>query len=359
MSAVLAVGLMSGTSMDGVDAALIETDGESLARPRSFLTIPYESAFRSRLASAVAAGRADAALVEELTRLHAGAVDRVLKEAGVERGTVALVGFHGHTVFHAPAERRTLQIGDGSLLARLTGIAVVCDFRSADVAAGGEGAPLAPVFHRALAALLEKPVAVLNVGGVANLTWIGRDERLIAFDTGPGNALMDDWALRHVGQPMDLDGALAAAGRIEESALAGLLADPYFERRAPKSLDRNHFAAAAARLADLGPEDGAATLTEFTAAAVALAARQLPEPPLRWVVTGGGRRNPTLMTALARRLAVPVEPCESVGWDGDALEAQAFAYMAVRSAKGLPISYPETTGAPQPMTGGRLVRPAA
>ena len=359
MSAVLAVGLMSGTSMDGVDAALIETDGESLARPRAFLTIPYESAFRSRLASAVAAGRADAALVEELTHLHAGAVGRVLKEAGVESGTVALVGFHGHTVLHAPAERRTLQIGDGSLLARLTGIAVVGDFRSADVAAGGEGAPLAPVFHRALAALLEKPVAVLNIGGVANLTWIGRDESLIAFDTGPGNALIDDWALRHIGHPMDLDGALAASGRVEEGALAGLLADPYFKRRAPKSLDRNHFAGLAARLADLGPEDGAATLTEFTAAAVALAARQLPEPPKRWIVTGGGRRNPTLMAALARRLAVPVEPCESVGWDGDALEAQAFAYMAVRSAKGLPISYPETTGAPRPMTGGRLFKPAA
>ena len=359
MGPVLAVGLMSGTSMDGIDAALIETDGESLARPRTFLTIPYEAGFRARLAGAVAAGRADPALVEELTRLHAGTVGRVLDEAGVEAAGVALVGFHGHTVFHAPAERRTVQIGDGNLLARLTGIAVIGDFRSADVAAGGEGAPLAPVFHRALAASIEKPLAVLNIGGVANLTWIGGDGSLLAFDTGPGNALIDDWALRHTGRPVDMDGALATAGRVDERVLSDLSADAYFPRRPPKSLDRNHFAAAAARLASLGSEDGAATLTEFTAAAVALAAKQLPEPPLRWVVTGGGRRNPVLMAALRRRLGVPVEPIETVGWDGDALEAQAFAYMAVRSSRGLPISFPETTGVPRPMTGGRLFKPAA
>jgi anhydro-N-acetylmuramic acid kinase len=359
MDPVLAVGLMSGTSMDGIDAALIESDGEGLARPRAFLSIPYESPFRSRLAAAVAAGEAETALGEELTRLHAGAVARLLGDAGVEGAEVALVGFHGHTVFHAPAERRTVQIGDGKLLARLTGIAVIGDFRSADVAAGGEGAPLAPVFHRAIAAPLKKPVAVLNIGGVANLTWIGAEGGLIAFDTGPGNALIDDWALRHTGRPVDIDGALARAGRVDERILADLLEDAYFERPPPKSLDRNHFAAAAARVARLGREDGAATLTEFTAGAVARSGRHLPKPPLRWIVTGGGRRNPALMAALARRLGVPVEPIESVGWDGDALEAQAFAYMAVRSAKGLPISFPETTGAPRPMTGGRLFQPAA
>jgi anhydro-N-acetylmuramic acid kinase len=359
MDPVLAVGLMSGTSMDGIDAALIESDGEGLARPRAFLSIPYESPFRSRLAAAVAAGEAETALGEELTRLHAGAVARLLGDAGVEGAEVALVGFHGHTVFHAPAERRTVQIGDGKLLARLTGIAVIGDFRSADVAAGGEGAPLAPVFHRAIAAPLKKPLAVLNIGGVANLTWIGAEGGLIAFDTGPGNALIDDWALRHTGRPVDIDGALARAGRVDERILAELLEDAYFERPPPKSLDRNHFAAAAARVARLGREDGAATLTEFTAGAVARSGRHLPKPPLRWIVTGGGRRNPALMAALARRLGVPVEPIESVGWDGDALEAQAFAYMAVRSAKGLPISFPETTGAPRPMTGGRLFQPAA
>jgi anhydro-N-acetylmuramic acid kinase len=351
---VLALGLMSGTSMDGIDAALIETDGEARLKPVAFLTEPYDRAFRARLAQAVASTRADAALQEELTRKHAAAVKALLRQAGTGAGSVALIGFHGHTVFHAPAERRTVQIGDGALLAKLTGIAVVSDFRSADVAAGGEGAPLAPVFHRAIAATLEKPLAVLNIGGVANVTWIGGDGALLAFDTGPGNAPIDDWALAHTGRPVDEGGRLAAAGRVEEPIIAELLADPYFARRPPKSLDRNHFRHAATRLAASAPENGAATLTHFTAAAVAAALAHLPQAPLRWIVAGGGRRNPSLMGALRARLGAPVDPIEAIGWDGDAIEAEAFAYMAVRSRKGLPISFPETTGAPRPMPGGRF-----
>ena len=353
---VLALGLMSGTSMDGIDAALLESDGEAHLKPLAFFTEPYDAEFRGRLAKAVAAGRADGALEEELTRKHAQAVKALLREAKVAAGEVALIGFHGHTVFHAPADRRTVQIGDGALLAKLTGIAVVNDFRSADVAAGGEGAPLAPVFHRAIAGAIDKPVAFLNIGGVANLTWIGRDGRLLAFDTGPGNALIDDWALTHTGRPVDEGGRLAAAGRVQERLLSELMADAYFGRPPPKSLDRNHFRRAAARLDSMGPEDGAATLTHFTAAAVAAALPHLPQAPLRWVVTGGGRRNPTLMAALRERLGAPVDPIEAIGWDGDAIEAQAFAYMAVRSRKGLPISFPETTGVPRAMTGGRFHR---
>ncbi len=351
---MLAIGLMSGTSMDGIDAALIETDGESVARPAAFLSVPYEPEFRARLAAAVAAGGTDPGLEEALTRRHAEAVRKLLQDALLEPGKIGLIGFHGHTVVHAPAQRRTVQIGDGALLARLTRIAVINDFRSADVAAGGEGAPLAPGFHRAIAAPLAKPLAILNIGGVANVTWIGRDGALLAFDTGPGNALIDDWALAHTGWPMDAEGRLAASGRREESVLAALLSDPYFTRRPPKSLDRNHFRTASRQLVGLSPADGAATLTHFTAASVALAAAHMPEPALRWLVTGGGRRNPALMAALAQRLAAPVDPIEAVGWDGDALEAQAFAYLAVRSLKGLPISFPETTGAPRPLPGGRL-----
>lgn len=349
---MLAIGLMSGTSMDGIDAALIETDGESVAEPVVFLTVPYELDFRARVTAAVAAGGAEPGLEDALTRRHAEAVRRLLQHAGLAPADIALIGFHGHTVLHAPAERRTVQIGDGALLARLTGIAVVNDFRSADVAAGGEGAPLVPVFHRAIAAPLAKPLAILNIGGVANVTWIGRDGALLAFDTGPGNALIDDWALAHTGRPVDADGRLAAAGRVEERILSMLLADGYFSRRPPKSLDRNHFRNASAGLAGLSPADGAATLTHFTAASAAIASARMPEPGLRWLVTGGGRRNPALMAALASRLAAPVDPIEAVGWDGDALEAQAFAYMAVRSRKGLPISFPETTGVPRPMSGG-------
>ncbi|HXV23778.1 MAG TPA: anhydro-N-acetylmuramic acid kinase [Alphaproteobacteria bacterium] len=351
---VLAVGLMSGTSMDGIDAALLQTDGEAKLRPVAFLTVPYDAAFRTRLAGAVAAGCANRELERELTRLHADAVRRLIQEAAVAAEKIALIGFHGHTVLHSPAKRRTVQIGDGAALARMTGIAVVDDFRSADVAAGGEGAPLAPVFHRAIAAGLERPLATLNVGGVANVTWIGSDGALLAFDTGPGNALIDDWAMAHIGRPLDAEGRLASAGKVDEPVLAELMRDAYFARRPPKSLDRNHFEGAVSRLAGLGPEDGAATLTHFTAAAVAAASVHLPEPPLRWIVTGGGRRNPTLMAALGLRLGAPVAPIEAIGWDGDAIEAQAFAYMAVRSRRGLPISFPQTTGAPHPMTGGRF-----
>ena len=350
---VVALGLMSGTSMDGIDAALIETDGQAKVKPVAFLTQAYDPAFRGRLAEAVASGRAGPALEEELTRKHADAVRSLLGDAGVDAKDVALIGFHGHTIFHAPAERRTVQIGDGALLAKLAGIAVVNDFRSADVAAGGEGAPLAPVFHGAIAATLEKPVAMLNIGGVANVTWIGRDGALLAFDTGPGNALIDDWALTHTGRPVDEGGRLAAGGRVEERILSELTADPYFRRPPPKSLDRNHFKQAAARVAGLRPEDGAATLTHFTAAAVAMALPHLPERARRWLVTGGGRHNPALMAALRQRLAALVDPIEAIGWDGDAIEAQAFAYMGVRSQKGLPISFPQTTRAPRAMTGGR------
>ena len=237
---------------------------------------------------------------------------------------------------------------------REIGIDVVADFRSADVAAGGEGAPLAPLFHAALATGLPKPVAVLNIGGVANVTWIGGSADILAFDTGPGNAPIDDWVRRHTGAAADIDGALAAAGRPSATLVERFLAAPYFARRPPKSLDRDDFR-------DLVPEtlpvaDGAATLTEMTAAAIAAARQHFPAAVREWLVCGGGRHNPSLMAALAQRLGAPVHPVEFAGWDGDALEAQAFAYLAVRSIKGLPLSLPATTGAPRPLSGGRLFR---
>ncbi len=277
-------------------------------------------------------------------------------------GAVAVLGFHGHTILHQPEAGRTRQIGDGALLAAETGIDVVCDFRARDVAGGGQGAPLAPLYHAALAAELAKPLAVLNLGGVANLTWIGAgaDESegaVRAFDTGPGNALIDDWAARHSGRPLDLDGALARAGRTDEAALASLLEDPYFARPPPKSLDRDAFDPGP--VAGLSPADGAATLTAFSAAAVARALDHLPVPPRRWLVTGGGRHNPALMAALAERLEAPVAPVEAVGWDGDALEAQAFAYLALRSLEGLALSLPGTTGVARPMPGGVVHRAPA
>jgi anhydro-N-acetylmuramic acid kinase len=355
-----AIGLMSGTSMDGIDVAALETDGESVGWTGPSVTVPYHPALRARLDRAVRdpAGQDHnlAALARDLTDAHAAAVEAFLPTLPVARRRIDVVGFHGHTLWHRPQERRTCQLGDGERLANRLGIDVVYDFRSADVAAGGQGAPLAPVYHQALAARLAKPVAILNLGGVGNVTWIG-DGALIAFDTGPGNGLIDDWVRAHADRPYDEGGRIAAAGRIDETRLAGMLAHPYFERPPPKSLDRLDFTAAP--LAGVGLEDGAATLAAFTARAVARALAHLPAPPARWLVTGGGRRNPTLMRMLAEVLQVPVEPIEAIGADGDALEAQAFAFMAVRTLRGLPISFPTTTGVPEPRCGGRLARAAA
>lgn len=352
-----AIGLMSGTSMDGVDVAAIETDGERVAWMGPSSTVPYAPGLRARLDRAVrdpAAAAPDlGALTRDLTDAHATAVEVLLPMLLATRRRVDVVGFHGHTLFHRPAEHRTRQLGDGPGLAARLGIDVVYDFRSADVAAGGQGAPLAPVYHQALAALLAKPVAMLNLGGVGNVTWIGERE-LIAFDTGPGNGLIDDWVRARADRPYDDGGRIAAAGLIDEARLAILLAHPYFDRPPPKSLDRLDFTLAPVE--GLALEQGAATLAAFTVRAVARAEEHFPAAPRRWLVTGGGRRNATLMRMLQEALAAPVEPIEAIGADGDALEAQAFAFLAVRSLCGLPISFPRTTGVPEPLCGGRLAR---
>jgi anhydro-N-acetylmuramic acid kinase len=352
------IGLMSGTSLDGVDAALLETDGVRIGRFGPALTLPYKAELRRRLRALLdrAAGLAPddaelAVLTRELTLHHLEAIRALGEEAD-------LIGFHGQTILHDPP-RRTWQIGDAALLAEATGLPVVHDFRSKDVAAGGEGAPLVPVFHAALAARLEKPLAVLNIGGVANLTWIGGEDDFWACDTGPGNGPLDDWALRHLGTPADWEGRLARSGRPDPRVLARLLRHPYFERPPPKSLDRLSFSEtlATSGLARLDPPTGAATLVAFLAESVACALAFAPAPPLRLLVTGGGRRNPAILEALAARLGIPVAPVETVGWDGDALEAQCFAFLAARARKGLPLTFPSTTGIPLPLPGGRIVFP--
>jgi len=350
---VSAIGLMSGTSLDGIDIAQIETDGHRRVVAGPWLTVPYTTAFRERLRSVLGGTGVIAAVEAEMTGLHAEAVAAF--RARHPKDGFTLIGFHGHTILHRPAERRTWQIGNGAMLARLTGCDVVADFRTADVAAGGEGAPLAPLFHAALSATLPKPLAVLNIGGVANVTWIGTSSReILAFDTGPGNALIDDWTRRHTGAAADLGGTLAFAGAADARHVERFLRRPYFARRPPKSLDRDDFGDA---LPDhLGCEDGAATLTEMTAGAVAAARAHFPQPAREWLVCGGGRHNPALMGALSRNLGTPVRAVEAVGWQGDALEAQAFAYLAVRSARGLPLTLPSTTGALRPLCGGTLFR---
>lgn len=355
-----ALGLMSGTSLDGIDAAVLTTDGRAHVELGEALTVPYESDLRERIRAVFGGTGAVDEAGRALTVAHAEAVERLLKTSGLGAADVDVIGFHGQTILHRPAERRTWQIGDGDLLAEMTGIAVVDDFRSRDIALGGQGAPLVPLFHAARCQNLERPVAVLNIGGVANVTWIGAGcdaaadvpADIVAFDTGPGNALIDDWVRTRTGQAWDIDGALARTGKIDEAALAGLLANPYFDLKPPKSLDRNDFDPAP--LAGLSAADGAATLTAFTAAAAARAREHLPARPKHWLATGGGRRNPVLMAALSQAFGWEVLPVEAVDWDGDALEAQAFAYLAVRSLLKLPLSLPSTTGVPQPTEGGRL-----
>lgn len=362
------IGLMSGTSLDGIDAALLETDGEDIAVPGPALGMPYDAETRAMLraaleeAKSVAAGAPVPYSIREaeqrLTEAHAEASKTLLKKAGLRAQDVSLIGFHGQTILHRPAQRWTWQIGDGALLAKLTGIDVVNDFRSADVKAGGQGAPLVPLYHAVLAhnakkANLVPPLVFVNIGGVANVTYINGED-VLAFDTGPGNAPIDDWAMNHTRKPVDEGGALARQGRVDDRALAEMLDNEFFEKVPPKSLDRLDFGIDAVN--GLSPADGAATLTAFTAASIARAREHFADMPTTWIVMGGGRHNPVLMGELRSRVNAPVLVAEDAGWNGDFIEAEAFAYLAARSVKGLPLSLPTTTGVSRPITGGKLHR---
>ncbi|PIE12344.1 MAG: anhydro-N-acetylmuramic acid kinase [Rhodobacterales bacterium] len=356
------LGAMSGTSLDGVDVAMVETDGESISGFGESLYRPYSDAERAVLRAAL--GRwpgedvADAQNVIEAAHVEAlGGI----KGAG-------LIGFHGQTLAHDPRGRGTHQIGDGSVLADALQIPVVWDFRSADVEMGGEGAPLAPFFHFACAKWMgaETPVAFLNLGGVGNITWVDptkarpEDEgALLAFDTGPANAPINDLVQARCGVPFDRDGAIASGGKVEDGALELFLEDPYFFRIPPKSLDRDAFSEMIGLVRELNDTDAAATLTAMSAAAVMRAMEHCPSRPSQVLVTGGGRHNPVMMQMLRAALDCPVEPVESVGLDGDMLEAQAFAFLAVRVARGLPTSCPGTTGVRAAIGGGVVSYPAA
>ena len=354
---------MSGTSLDGIDVALLRTDGEEVVERGPAVTYPYRPDQQALLQDALREARplatrdARPGILAEaeraLTAWHAEAVADFLR---VHPAAVDVIGFHGQTVIHRPERRLTVQLGLGPLLADRTGIPVVFDLRAADVAAGGQGAPLVPVYHRALAAgLNERPVAFVNIGGVANMTWIGREGELVAFDTGPGNALLNDWCARHTDVPLDRDGALASRGHVAADAIGQLLKNNFFATAAPKSVDRNAFDSSL--LDGLSPEDGAATLTRFTAATIAGSAGLVPEAPRLYVICGGGRLNPTLMRNLRELIQAPVITAEEVGLNGDSMEAEAWGYLAVRSLKALPITFPGTTGAPQPLSGGLFAKP--
>jgi anhydro-N-acetylmuramic acid kinase len=358
--AVTALGAMSGTSLDGVDAALLVTDGERIESFGLGAYRPYAPEERAVLRRAL--GRWEGPEVAAAGRV----VDLAHAEALAGLPGAALVGFHGQTLAHDPRGRGTLQVGDGAWLAEELGLPVVWDFRTEDVRRGGEGAPLAPFFHWALARWIDarEPLAFLNLGGVGNLTWVDplrerpeEEGALLAFDTGPANAPIDDLLHRRRGEPRDEDGRLAAAGQVSETVVSEFLRNPFFQRPPPKSLDRDAFAVVSGAVEPLSDADAAATLTACSARAVGAAMALLPRRPTRLLATGGGRRNPTLMSMIADVAGCPVEPVEAAGLDGDMIEAQAFAFLAVRVARGLPTSAPGTTGVRAPTCGGVLSRP--
>ena len=363
-----AIGLMSGTSLDGVDAALLETDGRGHVKPLGFVNMPYAPRVRDEIRAVFGVkNRRDPKLLDAeklVTFKHIEAVEELLRETGRRAKDIDVIGFHGQTVYHAPMDRITIQIGGGDMMARECRIDVVDDFRIDDVKACGEGAPLAPVYHaaRMADAKVELPVAVLNIGGVANVTWIGEGEgNMIAFDTGPGNALMDDWIKARTGKPFDEDGRYAAHGTPIESMLREWAAHPYFSRKPPKSLDRDQWYIAALgqvtqNMQSISTEDGAATLLRFTGDMIARSADLMPAKPKAWYACGGGRHNKALMKHLNEKLDGAVKTVDDLGWNGDATEAECFGYLAVRKLLDLPISFPGTTGVIQPMAGGKIHR---
>jgi anhydro-N-acetylmuramic acid kinase len=363
-----AVGLMSGTSLDGVDVAMIETDGKRVQAFGPSGYRPYTESERRLLRQALAEAvhlpqrEARPGILREAERVvtvaHAEAVASFTAHNRITFEDIDIVGFHGQTVLHRPAEGMTVQIGDAAALAKAIHIPVMHDFRAADVAAGGQGAPFVPVYHRALAQSLERegPIVVLNIGGVSNITYIDGGDILIACDTGPGNALLDDFIYRVTSQPFDCEGRMAAQGVADEAWIARALDHPFFALPPPKSLDRNDFASLVLR--DVAPADGAATLTALTVAAIARVVPLLPKRPESWIVAGGGARNLSMMRMLRERLSpASVEAADALGWSTDSIEAQAFGFLAARGLKGLPLSYPATTGVPIPMTGGVIARP--
>jgi anhydro-N-acetylmuramic acid kinase len=365
---VWAIGLMTGTALDGfVDVALIGTDGEVVYEFGEFGLFPYADTDRTILQDAVAAARAWAfdgpepaifARAEAtITRIYASAIRQLLAQANMKAADVAYVGGHGLTVLHRPDLGRTRQLLDGTRLAQMVEIDTVYDFRSADMVAGGQGAPLAPIYHAAILAhaKFDPPSAILNLGGVANVTWWGGGLELAAFDTGPANGPVNEWVEAHGQGSYDKDGAIAARGRVHEGRLLEILDHPWFDAPYPKSLDRYDFDAGLVR--GLSLEDGAATLTALPGACLNLALDLLPSRPKTLIVAGGGRKNPVMMADIAARCGVTLVDADAVGLRGDAVEAECFALLAVRSARGLALSFPATTGVKAPLTGGVIARP--
>ncbi len=375
MSLLTAIGLMSGTSMDGIDIAMIRTDGEQHVERLASEFYPFSPAFSGTLNQCLIeaksiASRSDrpgilAKAERQLDHLHEDKLLIFMAERGLDRENVDVIGYHGQTVLHRPEKALTVQLGDGSHLANATGIPVVFDMRANDMVHGGQGAPLVPAYHAALAHSLSEPffdrfpVAFVNIGGIANITWIAPDHDPVAFDTGPGNALIDQWVQMNAGIPYDDGGRISSEGHAFREIVDAYLSDPFFEKPAPKSLDRFDFGLDA--VAGLELSDGARTLAAVTAESIYAACEHLPDKPKLWILCGGGRKNASIVTDLSTLVeqdGAKVIPAEEAGLNGDSMEAEAWAYLTVRSLKGLPLTWPTTTGCSKPVTGGVIVRPS-
>lgn len=353
MEPIWALGFMSGTSLDGIDAAFLLSDGQRIFEKGATCFLPYSAGFRDQLKQCLGQAARTPFIQEiesQLTKLHGEVALKMMAAASI---APHLIGFHGQTIFHAPPQ--TLQLGDGKRLANLTGVRVVGDFRTHDCANGGQGAPLVPIYHQALAQNFSKPMAIVNIGGVGNITFLGEGDQLIAFDTGPGNALIDDYVLKIYGVPFDDGGKIAASGQADKSLIKVWLADPFFTKLYPKSLDRDHFTRIAAALTSLSPADAVATLTLLTAKTIAQACALLPQQPRELVLCGGGAKNHTFLQFLRQELPeIDIVRAQNLGWQEDFIEAEAFAFLAIRSFYDLPLSFPLTTGVKIPLTGGRV-----
>lgn len=368
------IGLMSGTSMDGIDLAVLRTDGVNSIEFGPSMAVAYDAAFRRRIEASLETAKAIvrredrpgdlAELEREITLRHAAAVRDFVKGLPADWQRPDLIGFHGQTVLHRPHLGVTVQLGDGGLLARETGIPVVYDMRANDMVHGGQGAPLVPAYHAALARSLPepysamKPAVFVNVGGISNITYVPENADPVAFDTGPGNTLIDQWVSREGGIPYDAGGAIASEGGVVTEVVARYLDNPFFEKSGPKSLDRNDFTLALAEGLELA--DGARTLANVSAEAILKSVEHLPDAPKLWIVCGGGRKNPHIVGDLligAEKAGAQVIVAEDAGLNGDATEAEAWAYLAVRSALGLPLTFPSTTGCGAPVSGGLRTEP--
>jgi anhydro-N-acetylmuramic acid kinase len=371
MSLITAIGLMSGTSMDGIDLAMLRTDGENVVERGPSFFVAYDAAFRRRVEAGLEDAKAIvrreerpgdlAALERDITGCHANAVDLFLRNGAKDWGTPEIIGFHGQTVLHRPHLGLTVQIGDGPLLSARTGVPVVYDMRANDMLFGGQGAPLVPAYHAALARSLPPgfsgchPVVFVNIGGISNITYVPADGDPVAFDTGPGNTLIDQWVSLEGGVPYDAGGAIASEGGVIRRVIDAYLDTPFFDKSGPKSLDRNDFTLEKARGLELA--DGARTLAAVSAEAILKSAEHMPEKPKLWIVCGGGRKNPHIVGDMRRgaeRAGAEVVLAEDVGLDGDATEAEAWAYLAARSLRGLPLTFPTTTGCREAVSGGVL-----